>query len=424
MDRFLRLGSAVCVGLVFVLTQAPVHVLLADPATAQSEDISRLIADLDAGSYDVRNAATERLISVGAAATMPLLAAVEQGSREVMMRAIHVLGQQARSSDPVVEEAARAALGRTIQIGSQPAANRARTALSTVNSWRQSDALAELQRLGAQKSAHMSFDRVAFPVGRIVSNKLIIGEQWRGQPEDLRRLRWLTDLQQLVLSGKRITDDDMKYVAQVPNLTSLVMIRTALTDKGIAHLAELPNPRIVDIEIWYSSISDEAVQHLARLGNLRQVRLRGTDVSPAGAAALARRLGEENLDFHRGALLGVQADPTILAANGCPVQDVAPGSAAQRVGLRSGDVIVGVNDDKVDSFDALRRLMAKRRGGEKIVVHYRRNNAQHKDDVVLGEWYPAGSTEPASRAESEQRPAEPAEPAVPPPVPRIYPARR
>ena len=91
------------------------------------------------------------------------------------------------------------------------------------------------------------------------------------------------------------------------------------------------------------------------------------------------------------------------------------------MGLRSGDVIVGVNDDKVDAFETLRRLMAKRRGGEKIVVHYRRNNTEHKVDVVLGEWYPDRSTEPAISPEPEQRPEEPA---VPRPAPRVYPARR
>jgi hypothetical protein len=75
----------------------------------------------------------------------------------------------------------------------------------------------------------------------------------------------------------------------------------------------------------------------------------------------------------------------------------------------------------VDSFETLRRLMAKRRGGEKIVVHYLRDNKRHKTDVVLGEWYAGRSTKPAIRPEPEQRPEVPA---VPQPAPRIYPARR
>ena len=420
MDRFQRLGNAVCLGaFVLVLSQVPARVSLADPSPSGGVSIAGLIVDLDSDNYDVRNAATKRLITVGTAATVPLEAAVEQGSREVMMRAIHVLGQQARSADPVAEEAARAALGRTIQNGSKRAANRALTALSAVNRWRQSDALAELKRLGARTSAHLTTEPFAFPVARMASNQLVIGEQWRGQTEDLRRLRWLTDLRRLYLSGKQITDADIKHVVQVPNLESLAMIRTAVTDEGTAHLAEMPNLR--SVEIMYSSISDEAIKHLTKLGNLRQMHLRGTNVSPSGAEALAKHLGETNLDFHRGALLGVAADRTNLAANGCPVMDAQEGSAAHGVGLRSGDVIVGVDDDKVDSFETLRRLMAKRRGGEKIVVHYRRSNAMHNVDVILGEWYPPGSTEPTISPEPQQRPDEPA---IPLPIPRVYPARR
>ena len=328
MDRFPRLGSAFIVGAcVLILSQSPPRVSLADPSPTESVSIASLIVDLDSDSYDVRNAATERLIAVGTAASVPLEAAVEQGSREVMMRAIHVLSQQARSADPVAEEAARAALGRTIQNGSKPAANRAQAALSNVNRWRQSHALAELQRLGARTS-DVTIQPIAF---RMASNQLMIGEQWHGQTGDLRRLRWLTDLRLLYLSGKRITDADMKHVAQVPNLESLVMIRTALTDNGIAHLTEMPNLRSIDI--LYSSISDEAVKHLAKLGQLRHLHLRGTDVSPLGAETLAKRLSEANLNFHSGALLGVEANRMIVA-KGCPVKLVAPGSAAQRPGGR------------------------------------------------------------------------------------------
>ncbi len=424
MDRFLRLGTAVFVGgYALVLSLAPVRVALADPTPSEEPSISSLIVDLDSHSYDVRKEATERLIAAGADASLPLVAAVEQGSREVMMRAIHVLSRQARSRDPVVEEAARTALSRTMQTGPKPAATRAQAALAAVDRWRQSAALAELQQLGARTTEQMTYDRIAFPVSHIASNELIIGEDWRGRTEDLRQLRWLTDLQQLYLFGKRITDAEMEHVARIPNLESIVMIRTGLTDDGIAQLAEMPSLRFVDIQ--YTPVSDKAIEHLTGMEHLRQVRLRGTNVSSAAAEALAKRLGEGNIDYHHGALLGIEADPTILAANGCPVKDAAPGSAAAGVGLRGGDVIVGVNDEKVDSFETLRQLMAKRRGGEKIVVHYRRNNKQQKVDVVLGEWYAEGNSEDAAEpADGPDHEQEPDTPAMPEPAPRIYPARR
>ena len=66
MDRFLRLRSAVLIGgFALVLSQAPARVLLAEPSTAENVNISSLIVDLDSDNYDVRNAATERLIAIG-----------------------------------------------------------------------------------------------------------------------------------------------------------------------------------------------------------------------------------------------------------------------------------------------------------------------------------------------------------------------
>ena len=77
MDQFLRLGSAVFVGaIVLVLSPAQPRVLLADPSPAEKVSISSLIVDLDSDSYDVRNAATERLIAIGIATTVPLVTAV------------------------------------------------------------------------------------------------------------------------------------------------------------------------------------------------------------------------------------------------------------------------------------------------------------------------------------------------------------
>jgi hypothetical protein len=358
-------------------------VVQAEPTSDKVASTSELIAQLDSDSYDARKRATQQLIAAGADAAVPLVAAVQQGSREVMMRAIHVLDQQARSDDPIVEQAARTALQRTIQVGSSSAINRAQNALASIDRWRQDNALEKLRELGAKTSDMYLLGRTFFQAGR-PTTPLVIGDDWRGQPDDLRHLRWVTDLEQIHLTGKRITDEEMKYVAQAPNLESIVLHRTSVTDAGLAFLAQMPHLSSVDIQ--YLTLSDEGVQHLTKIENLYRLSLKGTKVSDEGARQLAARVGEGIFDFHRGAMLGVQADPTILAGNGCPVQHVTVNSAAEACGLRGGDVIIAIDDDKVDSFETLRALMAKRGGGEKIAIQYRRGGETHSTTALLGEW--------------------------------------
>jgi S1-C subfamily serine protease len=71
-----------------------------------------------------------------------------------------------------------------------------------------------------------------------------------------------------------------------------------------------------------------------------------------------------------------------FAIHGVVVLSVPPGGAAERAGMRGitqtaeglvlGDVIVGVNDDKVDDFDDLYNLLDQRRAGDKVNVKIRR----------------------------------------------------
>jgi S1-C subfamily serine protease len=71
-----------------------------------------------------------------------------------------------------------------------------------------------------------------------------------------------------------------------------------------------------------------------------------------------------------------------FAIRGVVVLAVPPGGAAESAGMKGitqtsdglvlGDVIVGVNDDKVDDFDDLYNLLDQRRAGDKVNVKVRR----------------------------------------------------
>jgi S1-C subfamily serine protease len=102
----------------------------------------------------------------------------------------------------------------------------------------------------------------------------------------------------------------------------------------------------------------------------------------------------------RRAGLGVRILPDYVAerwgVDGVIVRDLSPGNAAQRAGLQpirvdrwgsvtSFDLIVGIDDDAVGSYNDLYRALDGRKAGESIKVHFDRSGRRHTTDLVLQE---------------------------------------
>lgn len=93
---------------------------------------------------------------------------------------------------------------------------------------------------------------------------------------------------------------------------------------------------------------------------------------------------------------GVDVTPDLAQANGLPVQqgvliagfanDASGKSPAQLAGLRTGDIIVGVNNQQVTSNADLGSALISQQPGAKVTITYVRNSAsQQKVTVTLGE---------------------------------------
>ena len=82
-----------------------------------------------------------------------------------------------------------------------------------------------------------------------------------------------------------------------------------------------------------------------------------------------------------GAFLGVGGDGH--GGDGARLAHVMPGSAAERAGLRDGDVLVRVDDVSVDGFEALRKAILARRPGDTVRLVYLRDGRDHETSATL-----------------------------------------
>ncbi|HEV8440378.1 MAG TPA: M28 family peptidase [Methylomirabilota bacterium] len=84
-----------------------------------------------------------------------------------------------------------------------------------------------------------------------------------------------------------------------------------------------------------------------------------------------------------GAFLGISAAGH-EESDGLRLGSVVPDTAAARAGLKSGDVIVRLDDVPINRFEDLRRTIEKKRPGDPIVVLYLRDGDDHLASAVLG----------------------------------------
>ena len=100
----------------------------------------------------------------------------------------------------------------------------------------------------------------------------------------------------------------------------------------------------------------------------------------------AKRISDEIIatGSSRTPLLGVQLD-TAYSAGGARVETVTPGSAAEEAGLRSGDIILRIDDRPIDDATELVVTIRSYAPGDTIEVTFERNAQERTTSLVLGD---------------------------------------
>jgi len=357
-----------------VPADAPTAAAANAPSAAQ---IQHWIDQLNAERFVDREVATEKLISTGGAAVGPVLAAMAENNLEVTTRAIYILQELALSGDAAVSDAAHVGLERIAQPRLTSAARRARTALRRLDLIRQERAIQDLRRLGAG-IADRQADRV---FGFVEGYTVELGEAWQGRLQDLSRLRWLRDAGELVLQGPQVTDEWLKYVASMSQLPMLTVKRAKVTDEGLKHLAALKELSV--LSLVHVPVSDRAIETLRQLQGVDKFRIYGGNLTAAGVDKLRQDLPNSDIDYRRGAFLGVGCQD---GAEGCIIYTVRPDSAAEKAGLLMHDVILEYDGQKIADYKTLIALIAANVAGDTVTVKVVREGQTLSKRVTLGEW--------------------------------------
>jgi S1-C subfamily serine protease len=89
----------------------------------------------------------------------------------------------------------------------------------------------------------------------------------------------------------------------------------------------------------------------------------------------------------RRPFLGIEFNQKSKVAEGVELQSVTAGGAAERAGLKPGDVIVAFDGRKVSYFDDLRASILRKAPGDRVKVRFLRGSEEHEADCELG-WAP------------------------------------
>ena len=108
-------------------------------------------------------------------------------------------------------------------------------------------------------------------------------------------------------------------------------------------------------------------------------------------ALLGIQYQEINSDFveRRGEELGISE------IGGAWVAEVAAGGAAEAAGIRKGDIVISIDDKKIDSSARLGEVIASKRPGEKVKISVKREGKVKLFEVTLRN--KAGKTDPVSK---------------------------
>jgi hypothetical protein len=299
----------------------------ANPPAADATQIAEWIRELDSNRYLVREQATQQLLTAGAAALDPLLAAANGNRPEPADRAVWVLTNLGDSDD---RQLALSALDRLVQAQGRPIvvaeAKQARSRL------RELACQEQLAKLGGSLSI---VDFVLSDLGPIQVVRVELGDNWRGNTGDLKSLLSLDQRDYFRLVG--------------------------------------------------SAVDDEVIKLFESKAGLRLLQIYTSRVTTAAADSLKAHQPKAIVYIRNRALLGIQGDSQ---ANGVRVIAADDKYGAAQAGIVVGDVVTNIDGQPIRDFDRLTAVIAQHQPGDEVDVTILRGEETLTKRVTLSDQPP------------------------------------
>ena len=288
-----------------------------------SADVQAELNDLSAADFKTRESAGQKLLARKIEAVDPLLYVIEKGSPEATVRAFELLRQLYRIGDDETNERIEVAFNDLAHNENPTVASRAEAAIEAGTPIRHKKAIAEFLKLGGQ----LRFSSI---------------DKGDGKEENdaLRPIEY-------AIIDKKWTggDDGLKYLRRIEDFRIQAEVRGAAL-----------------FRIKGSKVSDEAIAEL-------QAALPNLVVQPRGPACL-----------------GVSPYIPFGGQMELQIHTVKPGSAADRAGLKVGDLLIKFNDHAVPDFETLVEKIGELQPGDKVPVIYERDGVRDTVTVELRGW--------------------------------------
>lgn len=360
---------------------------------ATPAEVAVLVEQLDGDRYEVRKNARQSLIRIGAAAIEPIEAAIVQNvdNRELQTQGLKVLESLVFEGAPDVKQAASDSLVRIVMTDTSSSATRiANRVLATYAQAATRKAKEELRKLGAQLQGGvpvMQLGQVA--AGEDVTQAVRLAEKWRGQPDDLQRLKLLPQLKSVTLVGPRITDSYLDVISEVDTVEAVEIREAKVTARGLGQLGRLDSLQTLSVRNTNLVEDGDIVSAVASLKATR-VRLITTGIDDETVGKLIALIPSTKMELHFGAFLGVGPVQPVFDDQGeqvkqCELGLVSPDSAADKAGLRENDIITKYDDKPITHFEQLREYIGQHTPGRVVKIEIQRAGKTIVKEVTLGE---------------------------------------
>jgi hypothetical protein len=326
--------------------------------------------------YLRRKSARQHLTEGGQASVPVLVETLDDAGLETVQSSISVLAAIAAQEPPWQTDGAMAALDRIAagRFGAKVAL--ARSAIEDLSRLRSADARAELSAAGI----FIGTDTVALESrskSRLIAR---IDNDWNGETDSLAWFRWLEEVPFVIIEGKAAQLPVFEAVVKMPSLDTIVITDCELPLECLEPLKQLE--KMSAIELRYVRLSGDHLRSLAEINLRNALYLMGTGVSDERVEQLRVELPGLEITNRLGGFLGVTCRNTM--ENYCQVSEVVFGSGAHKAGLRSGDVIIRIDDKKITRFDDLQRQINTHIPGDEIEIRFRRAGEVFETAAVLG----------------------------------------